>query len=67
MLLMKPYAHPQRPAFVSYVETNGMLGVSFDWTVAFLPVCIIACQVILEDLIVCATTELRTDTIQGDK
>jgi hypothetical protein len=67
MLRIKPYAHLQRPAFISYIETNRMLGVSFDWTVIFLLVCIIACQVILEDLIVCATTEMRVDMIQGDK
>jgi hypothetical protein len=67
MLRIKPYAHLQRPAFVSYIETNRMLGVSFDWTVTFLPVCIIACQVIFKDLIVCATTEMRADMIQGDK
>jgi hypothetical protein len=51
----------------SYIETNRMLGVSFDWAVTFLPVCIIACQVILEDLIVCATTEMSADMIQSDK
>jgi hypothetical protein len=67
MLRIKPYGHLQRPAFVSYIETNRMLGVSFDWAVIFLPVCIIACQVILEDLIICATTEIRADMIQGDK
>jgi len=59
MLLIKPYAHLQRPAFVSYIETDRMLGVSFDWAVTLPPVCIIACQVILEDLIICATTEMR--------
>lgn len=67
MLRIKPYAHLQRPAFVSYINTDRMLGVSFDWTVTFLPVCIISSQVILEDLIVCATTEMRADIIQGGK
>jgi len=67
MLRIKPYAHLQRPAFVSHIETNRMLGVSFDRTVTFLPICIIACQVILEDLIVCATTEVGADMVQGDK
>jgi hypothetical protein len=64
MLRIKPYAHLQRPALVSYIETNRMLGVSFDGAVTFLPVCIIACQVILEDLIICATTEMSADMVQ---
>lgn len=67
MLRIKPYAHLQRTAFVSYINTDRMLGVSFDWTITFLPVRIIASQVILEDLIVCATTEMRADIIQGGK
>ncbi len=67
MLRIKPYAHLQHPAFVSYIETNRMLGVRFDWTVIFLPVCVIACQVILEDLIVCATTEIRAYIIQSER
>jgi hypothetical protein len=41
-----------------------MLVESFGWTVTFLSVCSIACQVILEDLIVCATAEMRADLIQ---
>ena len=67
MLRIKPYAHLQRTAFVSYINTDRMLGVSFDWTITFLPVRIIASQVILEDLIVCTTTEMRADIIQGGK
>lgn len=38
-----------------------MLGVSFDWTITLLVCIIIACQVILEDLIVCAATDMRSD------
>jgi len=67
MLRIKPYVHLQHPAFVNYIGTNRMLGVSFDRAVIFLPVCIIACQVILEDLIICTTTEIRADMVQDDK
>ncbi len=44
-----------------------MLGINFDWTVTFQPVRSMACQVILEDLIVSATTEMRGVMIQSDK
>jgi len=39
------------------VNTNTVLGVRLNWSVAFHPVRGIACQVILEDCIVCTTAK----------
>ena len=45
--------------------TNGVLGVSLGWSVIFEPVRVIACQVILEDFIVCTAAEIAETWIQN--
>ena len=56
---------PSAPGIRRLHDTNGVLGVRLDWTVTLQPVCGIACQVVLEDFIVCATTEMRTHMVSG--
>ena len=52
---------PSVPDMVTHEDedgTNGVLCESLGWSVAFQPVRVIACQVILEDCIVCTSPEI---------
>jgi hypothetical protein len=47
-------------------STNGVLCESLGWSVTFQPIRVIACQVILEDCIVCTSAEIAETWIQND-
>jgi hypothetical protein len=60
---------PSVPDMVTHEDedgTNGVLRESLGWPVAFQPVRVIACQVILEDCIVCTSAEIAETWIQNE-
>ena len=54
---MKSYVYLQRPMLVAHSNTDIVLGVSLHWTVTVQAVGSIASHIILEDFIVCTTSD----------
>jgi hypothetical protein len=57
---MKSYVdHCQYPTLLGHNDTNIVLSVGLQWTIAIQLVCSIARQVIFEDFVVCTATEVK--------